>query len=238
MFGGVGNPDPRPGDRKTGRIDNHAGIPGMICLPRFLSMEQQGETLRHVDAGPWRNDLKRRVQHYGWRYDYRERNVGLDMHIGPLPEWLADIARRLHDETGLFDRIPDQAIVNEYLPGQGIARHIDRQCFGPAVATISLGDAWSMELRPPRDSRLAPRRILLENGSALIVTGEARTRWLHGIAARKREKADDGESRPRKRRVSLTFRTVLAEADRVTNDAPARPGREPPFPTDRRLPRG
>ena len=118
---------------------------------------------------------------------------------------------RLCDETGAFDREPDQAIVNEYLPGQGIAMHVDRRCFGPAVATVSLGDAWRMELRRVGAGREEGESILLEPGSALVLTGEARNRWLYGIARRKRERAGGGW-RPRKRRVSLTFRTVLASA--------------------------
>ena len=39
----------------------------------------------------------------------------------------------------------EQAIVNEYEPGQGIAPHIDRDCFGPVVATVSLGSAVNMD---------------------------------------------------------------------------------------------
>jgi hypothetical protein len=35
-----------------------------------------GETLfETLDGAPWRSDLKRRVQHYGWRYGYRARQV-------------------------------------------------------------------------------------------------------------------------------------------------------------------
>lgn len=174
-------------------------------------MERQREIMDRVDSAAWRGDLERRVQHYGWRYDYRARTVDADMRIGPLPGWLLEVALRLYrHETRPFDRIPDQAIVNEYLPGQGIAMHVDRQCFGPAVATISLGDAWRMDLRPTRSVDAEPAQILLEPGSALIMTGEARSRWLHGIAKRKRERTDGG-GRPRNRRISLTFRTVLAD---------------------------
>ena len=38
------------------------------------------------------------------------------MHIGALPDWLARLAQRLYNETELFDRVPEQVIVNEYLP--------------------------------------------------------------------------------------------------------------------------
>ena len=157
-----------------------------LYYPEFLTGFQQQETIVRIDSLPWRNDLERRVQHYGWRYDYRARTVSRDMHIGPLPDWLQKMAVRLTDKTGLFDRVPDQVIVNEYLPGQGIALHIDRQCFGPAVATVSLGDTWRMELRPAANEAGKPEHVLLEVGSALVMTGSARFRWLHGIAKRKR----------------------------------------------------
>ena len=183
-------------------------IPGLKYLTRFLSADDQVAAIRHIDDEPWRSDLERRVQHYGWRYDYRARTIERDMHIGPLPFWLQDIAERLYSKTGLFDRVPDQAIVNEYFPGQGIAMHADRQCFGPTVATVSLGDAWRMDLRPAGGKSDTRVDILLEQGSALLMTDDARWLWFHGIAKRLKERTDHG-SRPRKRRVSLTFRTVL-----------------------------
>ena len=190
-------------------------IPGLTYIPRFLSADEQAAAIRHIDEEPWRSDLERRVQHYGWRYDYRVRTVDRDMHIGPLPAWLRVVAERLHDETRLFDRVPDQAIVNEYVAGQGIAMHADRQCFGPTVATVSLGDAWRMDLRPAGGKANTRVDILLEEGSALLMTGDARSRWLHGIAKRLKERTDGG-SRLRKRRLSLTFRTVLYDGQAGT----------------------
>ena len=190
-------------------------IPGLKYLPQFLAIDEQEAAIQHIDQHAWRSDLERRVQHYGWRYDYRARTVDRDMHIGPLPEWLRVIAERLYAETHLFDHVPDQAIVNEYEPGQGIAMHADRQCFGPTVATISLGDAWRMDLKPVGGAAEMRVDILLEQGSVLLMTGDARWRWFHGIAKRLKERTDNG-SRMRKRRLSLTFRTVLYEAEAET----------------------
>ena len=204
-FGGDADTQPLP-DSVVAVPD----IPGLKYLPQFLPISEQEAAIQHIDQRAWRSDLERRVQHYGWRYDYRARTVDRDMHIGPLPEWLQEVAIRLYDETHLFDHVPDQAIVNEYLPGQGIAMHSDRQCFGPTVATVSLCDAWRMDLRPARGKSVTREQILLEEGSALLMSGEARWRWLHGIAKRKTERTNSG-SRLRQRRVSLTFRTVLSE---------------------------
>ena len=184
-------------------------IQGLTYIPDFLSPAEQQRTLDRIDGSDWRSDLERAVQHYGWRYDYRSRVVTADMHIGPLPGWLEDLAERLCSETDFFDRVPDQAIVNEYKPGQGIAMHIDRHCFGNTVATISLGDTWQMDFRPLDADRSTTLHMALAPGSALMLSGDSRNRWLHGIARRKRERCRLGGWRPRKRRVSVTFRTVL-----------------------------
>lgn len=95
----------------------------------------------------WRAHLKRRVQHYGWRYDYRARRVTADMHLGPLPGWLAPLSARV-GALPEFEQSPDQVIVNEYLPGQGISAHVDCEpCFGPAIASLSLGGSAEMDFR-------------------------------------------------------------------------------------------
>ena len=56
----------------------------------------------------------------------------------------------VHPDTGqpLFDRVPEQCIVNEYVGSQGIAEHTDHPGFGPAIATVSLVSDWPMHLAP------------------------------------------------------------------------------------------
>ena len=183
-------------------------ICGLYYFYGFLNEHAQRGLIECIDAKPWRTDLERRVQHYGWRYDYRTRTITSDMDLGPLPNWVADLASRLYSETKLFDRVPDQAIVNEYWPGQGIALHADRQCFGDAVATLSLGDDWEMRLRPVGGTANEDRRIMLARGSVLILTADSRSRWMHGIDKRRTERSTIGQ-RDRQRRLSLTFRTML-----------------------------
>ncbi len=193
-------------DRGMHRIP---GICGLFYYYGFLDEHAQRRLTECIEAKPWRRDLERRVQHYGWRYDYRTRTVTPDMDLGPLPDWVEEVAARLYSETRLFDGVPDQAIVNEYEPGQGIALHADRQCFGDTVATVSLGDDWEMRLRPVRGKAQEDRRIMLARGSVLILTADSRSRWMHGIDKRRTEKSPIGQ-RDRRRRLSLTFRTMLA----------------------------
>ena len=174
-------------------------------MPGFLTPARQAALLERIDAHPWRDDLRRRVQHHGWVYDYRARRVAPADRIGPLPGWLAREAASLVPAAG-FDAVPDQAIVNEYEPGQGIAAHVDCEpCFGDTVASLSLGGFCVMTLRERGGGGRCD--LPLEPGSLLVLKGAARYAWTHEIAAR-RSDVVDGTRRSRERRVSVTFRTV------------------------------
>lgn len=188
---------------------------GLKYHPDFLAASEEDGLLAHIDNSEWLTDLSRRVLHFGYKYDYTSRSLDESARIGPLPDWLAQLslmvreaaseeAKRLLDPQRPFE----QAIVNEYLPGQGIAPHIDRDCFGPAVATVSLGSAVNMDFccESTGDDyvqRLAPRSLVL-------LHGDARSKWRHGIAKRHSDTLN-GQKTKRQRRVSITFRTI-AEA--------------------------
>jgi alkylated DNA repair dioxygenase AlkB len=184
-------------------------VPGLKYIAGFVSDLEEVSLLGAVDAGPWRTDLRRRVQHYGYRYDYKARKVDPSMYLGPLPAWAESLAARLLTQ-GHMPSAPDQLIVNEYEPGQGIAAHVDCvPCFGPVVCSITLGSQCVMELSAVEGD--GAKSLVLERGSLLVLAGEARYRWRHAIPAR-RSDTIDGQIHPRGRRVSLTFRTVVIES--------------------------
>lgn len=113
-------------------------IPGLIYVPDFLTETQERQIVAAIDDGPWRNDLKRRVQHYGWRYDCKAREIDMSMRLGTLPEWAMLLAKKLKSE-GYLPHLADQVIVNEYVGKQGISRHTDCiPCFDDGVAMLSL----------------------------------------------------------------------------------------------------
>ncbi len=182
-------------------------VPGLRYIPNYLSTHEQEDLMEIIDQQPWLADLKRRVQQYGYRYDYKGRRVDPDLYLGPLPEWLLPLAARVHRDE-LIETLPDQVIINEYLPGQGIAAHIDcRTCFGESILSLSLGSPCVMAFTRPQDRREVP--LLLAPGSLLAMHGESRREWKHGIRARKVDHFD-GHDFPRGRRLSLTFRDVVA----------------------------
>ncbi len=201
-------------------------IPGLAYRLAYITEQEERDLLAWVDGQPWITDLRRRVQHYGWRYDYKARRIDSAMRLGELPARLAGLAERLATD-GIAGQLPDQVIVNEYQPGQGIAPHIDcKPCFGETIITISLGGACIMEFtRDKSNSKQAnrikgiyaveetgrsekPVSLWLQPRSVIAMQAAARRCWRHGIPAR-RSDTWHGVKFGRVRRVSLTFRKVI-----------------------------
>ena len=179
-------------------------IDGLHCIPNFISEEEHDALLTAIDELPWLTDLKRRVQHYGYKYDYKARNIFPDSYLGELPQWLGDLQERLFTDE-IFIKKPDQAIINEYLPGQGISSHIDCvPCFDDVIASLSLGSDAIMQLSLGEQKH----DVFLEKRSLIVLSGEARYKWKHAIPARKSDIVD-GIKLERQRRVSVTFRKVV-----------------------------
>ena len=134
-----------------------------------------------------------------------------------------------------------QAIINLYRPGEGISPHVDLlRRFGDGIVGVSLGDggvAMRFARAEARDTGDASTthvgedgeeyEVWLPSGSVLVLTGEARYKWTHGIAPRLRDKvevvaAGEGDGwmwQGRGIRVSVTFRWLLPGADIVGGDS-------------------
>ncbi|KAG8865123.1 hypothetical protein FRB96_000012 [Tulasnella sp. 330] len=164
--------------------------------------------------------------------------------ISCLPELLHDyIPSSTHE---LLFPPPDsvnkparQAILNLYRPGEGITAHVDLlKRFGDGIIIVSLGSGTVMELAPvssseviaePSYDALQPPQpeisgwlpLWLEPRSVLVLEGEARYKWTHGIPARDGDWVqDDGGTNgaqwiPRDVRVSITLRWLLPGAEVV-----------------------
>lgn len=176
---------------------------GLTLKPAWIEEGEAEALSQWIDTQPWDTSLKRRTQHYGYRFDYTQRRSGKDLFLGSLPKPLDDLANRLADE---FACAPfDQVIINEYVPGQGIGPHIDRTAiFGPVVASLSLLSATMMQFS--RDHEVI--EIDLPACSLIGLTDVARTEWKHAIPARHADQRPSGP-RPRARRLSVTFRQML-----------------------------
>lgn len=175
-------------------------IEGLTYVQDFVSHQEETALLAHLDGVPWSTEMQRRVYSFGSRYG----PTGERLPRGPLPDWVQEIAERLHDQ-GLFHPLPDRALANEYLPGQGISPHVDyKSDFGDTVASLSLGSDVVMDFARGG----AKLSVWLARRSVVVMHGVARYKWTHAIARRKSDRVGPFTV-PRGRRVSLTFRASL-----------------------------
>ncbi|MEN9302216.1 MAG: hypothetical protein RL264_645 [Bacteroidota bacterium] len=177
----------------------------LVLLENFISEEEETELLNTIDSNLWSSELKRRVQHYGYRYNYKSKVIEASMHLGEVPSWLTDLSLKIDQQTKQENKL-DQFIINEYLPGQGISAHIDCvPCFGNTIFSLSLGSGCNMVFTDPKTKEKIS--YYLPQRSLLVLKDELRYEWKHEIKAVKSDLVNAAKI-PRSRRVSITFRTI------------------------------
>jgi len=177
-------------------------IPGLWYEQDLITEQEEQELLAACNSSPWSNTLKRKVQHYGYIYNYTSRKIDLKDKIGELPKWCDVVLKKLA-ERGMTEF--DQLIVNQYLPGEGIASHTDApSMFKDGIVSISLGSDIIMNFAGPSGENIEQH---LKRRSAVILHGDARYKWKHEIKARKTDTIN-GIRTNRGTRISLTFRRV------------------------------
>jgi len=116
--------------------------------------------------------------------------------ITPFPmsefDFLIDKIATYERETGIEvfgNEVPTQILMNEYTSNMGIRNHFDDHlAFGETIVTISLLEPIWMNLTKPIRLENACQeldgecKVLLEAGSMLVMKGESRNTWRHGIS--------------------------------------------------------
>lgn len=201
---------------------------GLVLVRDFVSGSEAEDLLGWIDTkGVWETVLNRRVQHYGYSFDYKNKIIG-SVRERDIPGVFLGLAERMV-ALGLLGEVPDQVTVNEYEVGKGIGPHIDsHHTIGEEISVISLGSGILFdfyELRIPEDGgggldkpsggfrkydRVGRRTVYIPENSLYIMKEEIRYSWEHGIKSRKFDsvQGEDGAQRRRRRgrRLSITFR--------------------------------
>lgn len=206
---------------------------GLQLIEDFVSVAEEQQLLADCcSSNEATGTLKHRhVQHFGYEFMYGTNNVDRSAPLldRPIPAACSSLWRRLesHSDTDAPAFLPDQLTVNAYAPGQGIPPHVDTHSpFVEPIVSLSLGDGVVMDFRRPATG--AQRSVWLPARSLLVMRGEARYAWTHGITPRHMDvvpmagdaTAAAGGLTVRARsaqRVSLTFRQLRSN-DRCACD--------------------
>ncbi|KAG0479042.1 hypothetical protein HPP92_013761 [Vanilla planifolia] len=161
------------------------------------------------------------------------------MRFGDLPGWATDLTGlirkaicfcalenkdQLAEEFGplsfdLLWREPlfDQLIVNVYQPGEGICAHIDLMRFEDGIAIVSMESECVMHFsradKGCEDGFEVRVPILLNPGSLLVLSGEARYLWKHEINRQTGFQMWNEKEIAQKRRTSVTLRKLCASKE-------------------------
>lgn len=105
---------------------------GLELKENFITPTAEQELLKEIGKRPQLNDLKRRIQHYGFKYDYKVK--GKLEYLGEVPLFLKQI------DVGFYF---NQVIINEYLQGQGISPHMFLEKKQPLLA-LAMNVLWNL----------------------------------------------------------------------------------------------
>ncbi|KAJ6526546.1 hypothetical protein DFH09DRAFT_1187448 [Mycena vulgaris] len=110
-----------------------------------------------------------------------------------------------------------QAILNLYRPGEGITPHVDLlRRFGDGIVGVSFGSGCVMQFaRVAEAEGVRPLNLFLPERSVLVLSGDARYGWTHGIEERTADLVAGTGVVERGVRLSITFRWLLPGADVV-----------------------
>ena len=178
-------------------------VPGLIVYPDFINQSMEDQLMREIDSQTWIVDYDRRLQYYGYRNEL-EKPYDLIPFPIPFPPLIKKLSEEIVERNILVSQ-PDQVIINEYVPGEGIRPHKDRNYFENQICGVNLGSGCIMRFIKVSGGDVVdvevPRRSLY------VMQDEARYKWKHAIPPRKKDNID-GNLKHRERRLSITYRKV------------------------------
>lgn len=164
---------------KVGLIDN------MYYIPDFISLDTETQLIDQINAmglseNPWVHLRTRKLQCIG---SFPE----LTNHI---PIWLNEIINDIVN-FGIFDQVfrPNNILINQYNPMDGVLHHTDGPIYEDRVAIISLGSDCLMSFRKNLKSNEIGIEysgdifsVVLRRNSLFIFEKDSYTNYMHGIS--------------------------------------------------------
>ncbi|HZF65302.1 MAG TPA: alpha-ketoglutarate-dependent dioxygenase AlkB [Chitinophagaceae bacterium] len=187
-------------------------VPGLLLYHNFISESLEEELINEIDNQTWVVDYNRRLQYYGYRNEL-EAPYNLTEFPVPMPPLTYKLSQNLVKQNIVLNQ-PDQVIINEYAPGEGLRPHKDRNYFENQICGVNLGSGCVMRFIKIAGGDVVdvevPRR------SIYVMQDDARYKWNHSIPSRKKDTVD-GNVKHRNRRLSITYRKVIMKKVKPIN---------------------
>jgi alkylated DNA repair dioxygenase AlkB len=177
-------------------------VSGFEYFPDFLGEHECEQLLQAVANLPFvearykQFTAKRRVVHFGGRYDYSNQEL---LPGGPMPDVLIPLRERIGAAVAIDPQGFTHGLIAEYQAGVQLGWHRDVPNF-EVVAGLSLGSTARMQFRPFPPKELSRKQYFnaaLAPGSLYILRGPARWEWQHRVPP------------VPQLRYSITFRTLM-----------------------------
>lgn len=178
-------------------------LPGLFLYTDFIDEVREVQLLNEIDAQIWIVDYLRRLQYYGYRNEL-EKPYDLIPFPVPMPPMIYELSKDIVEQKILLQQ-PDQVIINEYVPGEGIKPHKDRAYYENQICGVNLGSSCIMRFIKGMNDEVID--IEIPRRSLYVMQDDARKKWKHGIPPRKKDNIA-GKVQHRERRVSVTYRKV------------------------------
>jgi alkylated DNA repair protein alkB family protein 8 len=187
-------------------------VPGLLLYPDFISTSLEEALIHEIDNQTWVVDYNRRLQYYGYRNEL-ETPYSLIRFPIPMPPLIYKLSEDLVEQK-IVSMQPDQVIINEYAPGEGLRPHKDRNYFDNQICGVNLGSGCVMRFIKIAGGDVVD--VAVPRRSVYIMQDEARYKWNHAIPSRKKDLVE-GNVKHRERRLSITYRKVLIKKVKPIN---------------------
>ncbi|KAK8943099.1 hypothetical protein KSP39_PZI009426 [Platanthera zijinensis] len=210
------------------------GIDGLWLCRDFLPQKHQNLVLSAIDRDGWFNETSHnQAMRFGdlpvWATELTRlvRKAVCFGEIAIVDGLELDCEDQLMEESGPFpfdllwrEPLFDQLIANVYQPGEGICAHVDLMRFEDGIAIVSMESECVMhfsrddrEIRAHetgvgRDDSPAKVPVMLNPGSLILMSGEARYSWKHEINRADGFQIWKGREILQQRRTSVTLRKL------------------------------
>jgi alkylated DNA repair dioxygenase AlkB len=145
---------------------------GLVLCTEFLDISEELEIESHIPKTPKINQNTRNsIKRYGSNVPYKNQ-----IESTTIPQYLESLSTKIV-ERGLLLSKPNSISINEYLPGNSIAPHIDSLESGQIITIISLlSDAIMVFSKNDEQYK-----ITIPSRSIMQLKDEIRFEWKHSI---------------------------------------------------------